>query len=191
MTAVTENENQARKRKDDDVSRANVRSQTNHQYRRLHDDAEHLDRHQNELDRQWNTGRPEDVTPVVLVSIQVGQEENQRRQHDGYTNGARNVESTEERNQSEEVAEKDEKEDRQQERHELVRFVSDGRLGNFVPNKDDQRLERVGHTLRRLAWVLFVVARNTQEHPYHDSEDQQHPKHAFRDGKVINRQRRA
>ena len=49
LTAVTENENQTRECEDDDVSRADVRCQTNHQYRWLHDDAEHLDRHQNEF----------------------------------------------------------------------------------------------------------------------------------------------
>ena len=191
MTAVTENEDQTRECEDDDVSRADVRRQTNHQYRRLHDDAEHLDRHQNEFYGKWYTGRPEDVAPVMLVSVQVGQEEDQRRQDDRYTDRARNVEPTQERNQSQEVAEENEEEDRQQERHELIRLVSDGGLGNLVPNENDQRLERVGHALRRLAWVLLVGSGNAQEHPHHDREDEQHPEYRLGDGKVINRQGRA
>lgn len=124
VTAVTEDENQTRKREDDDVSRADVRGQTNHQYRRLHDDAERLDWHQNKLHRQRYTGRPEDVAPVMLVSVQVGQEEDQRRQNDRYTDRAGNVESAQERNQSQEVTEENEEEDRQQKRHELIRLVS-------------------------------------------------------------------
>ena len=113
LTAVTENENQTRKREDDDVSRADVRGQTNHQYRRLHDDAEHLDRHQNEFYGKRYTRRPEDVAPVMLVSIQVGQEKDQRRQDDSYTDRAGYVEPTEERNQSQEVTEENEEENRQ------------------------------------------------------------------------------
>ena len=113
LTVVTENENQTRECEDDDVSRADVRRQTNHQYRRLHDDAEHLDRHQNKFHGERYTVRPEDVAPVMLVSVQVGQKEDQRRQDDRYAYRPRNVETAQERNQSQEVAEENEEENRQ------------------------------------------------------------------------------
>ena len=190
LTAVTENENQTRECENDDVSRADVRGQTNHQYRRLHDDAEHLNRHQNEFYGKRYTRRPEDVAPVMLVSVQVGQEEDQRRQDDRYTDRARNVEPAQERNQSQKVAEENEEEDRQQKRHELIRLVSNGGLGNLVPNENNQRLERVGHSLRRLAWVLFVVTGDAQEHPHHRRKDEQHPEYRLGDGEIVNREGR-
>ena len=191
VSVVAEDEDQACERKDDDVARADVRCQTNHQYCRLHDDAHDFDRHQDELHRYRDTGRPEDVTPVMFVAAEVGNQENQRRQRHGYANGSCNIEAAQERNQAQQVAKEDEEEDRQQERHVPICFIPDGWFGNLITNEEDQRLQRVGHSLRCLAWILLVVARHSNEHPYHDGKDDQHTKHALRDGEIQDIQRGA
>ena len=99
-TLLTEDENERREREDNDVTRIDVRRQSDHQYSRLNENAQEFNWHQDELDSDRHSGRPYDVTPVMSVSIDGRQNENERRQHEGDAQCTRNVESTQKWNQS-------------------------------------------------------------------------------------------
>ena len=113
LSAIAKYENQTRECENDDVARWNIRCQTNHQNGRLHKNTKHLDRHQNELHWKRDPWRPENVSPVMFIPVEVGQQENQRRQHHCHPDGTRNVESSQKWNESQKVTEKDEEKDRQ------------------------------------------------------------------------------
>ena len=83
LSTFAENENQAHERQDDDVTRADVRRQTNHQNDGLQKHPHNLDGNDDGHHKQRHTWGPKQVTPVMLVSIEGCDQENQRRQHHG------------------------------------------------------------------------------------------------------------
>ena len=120
----------------------------------------------------------------MLVAVQVCQQEDQRGQNNGHPDGARDVESAQKRDQTQQVAEENKEEHRQQKRHESICLVTNGWLGDLIPDENDQWLQCIRHSLWCLARVLLVRGRNAQEHPNHDGQNQQHPKNRFGDGEV-------
>ena len=93
-TLLTKDEDERCESQDYDVSGINIRRQSNHQYGRLNENTQEFNRHQDKLDGEWHSGRPYDVTPVMRVSVDGGQNENKRRQHEGDAQSTCDVEST-------------------------------------------------------------------------------------------------
>ena len=91
---LTKDEDERREGQNDNVTCIDIRSQTNHQYRRLNENAQEFNWHQDKLDGYRHSGRPYDVTPVVRVAVDGGQNENERRQHEGNAQCTCDVEST-------------------------------------------------------------------------------------------------
>ena len=119
-TVVTDDEDQKGQRQNDDVSRANVRRQTNHQDRWLQQDSNDFHWHQNQLDWERNSRWPEDVSPIVAVARHRCNNEDKRGQGQGDPNSARHIECADERHQAQQIAEENEEERRQQERQVAV-----------------------------------------------------------------------
>ena len=108
LSAFAEDENQAHKRQDDDVTRADVGRQSDHQHDGLQEHSHDLDGDDDGHHKQRHTWRPEQVAPVMLVSIEGGDQEHQRRQHHGDAQGACHVEASNEWNKAQQVGEEDE-----------------------------------------------------------------------------------
>src|ERR1044072_6895753 len=79
------NENDRDQSKHDNVSCCHVRKQTNHQCERLREDTYDLDRDHNDQQRNRNSRRREDVTPVVLVSGEYCKQQCKDRENECHT----------------------------------------------------------------------------------------------------------
>ena len=90
----SENKYQAEKTDGDNMPRGNVGKQTNHQHNRLGKHSYQLDeRHQRKrkLEPPWNTGRINDVHPVIFVGAECGDEKCEHRQNQRHGDVTRNI----------------------------------------------------------------------------------------------------
>ena len=186
LSSLAENEDQAHERQDDNVSRADVRRQTDHQHDRLQEHAHNLNRNDDGHHEQRNARRPKQVAPVVLVAVQRGDQEHQRGKHHGDAKGSRHIEPSDERHQAEEVCKEDEEEHRHQEGQELVRpLLSNVGNGDLISKEQHHRFERVGQPCWGLALTVFVAARHATEQHHHQPEHEQHPEDGLGDAEVV------
>ena len=80
FSAFSEDENEACKREDDDVTGGDVRCKSDHEDRRLQQQPDDFNRGQNEdFNGCWNTGHPKHVPPVVAVAAEACNQEHQGR----------------------------------------------------------------------------------------------------------------
>ncbi len=189
FAVVAKEENEADKAENDDVSCRYVGKQSNHQGERLDEQAEDFNRRQDQLYPGRNAGHPEDVLPVVFVAVDVGNDERQHGKRQGHRQVAGNVgASGENRNQAEQVAEKDEKEQAHDERLEaLVVLFANHRACYFVADKHEEHLKKRLDAVRRLAVVPAVAFCHQHENDDQQQGRQQHRHHIFGDGKIVER----
>ena len=186
LSSLAENEDQAHERQDDDVSRADVRRQTDHQHDRLQEHAHNLNRNDDGHHKQRHARRPKQVAPVVLVAVQCGDQEHQRGKHHGDAKGSRHIEPSDERHQAEKVCKEDEEEHRHQEGQELVRtLLTNVGDGNLVAQEQHHWLEGVGQPCWSLALTVFVAARHATEQHHHQTEHEQHAEDGLGDAEVV------
>ena len=188
LSSLAENEDQAHERQDDDMSRADVRRQTDHQHDRLQEHAHNLNRNDDGHHKQRHARRPKQVAPVVLVAVQRGDQEHQRGKHHGDAKGSRHIESSNEGNQAQEVCKKDEEEHCHQEGQELVcSLLSNVGNGDLVTQEHHHWLEGVGQPGWSLALTVLVAARHSAKQHNHQSEHEQHPEDGLGDAEVVHR----
>ena len=168
------------------MTRADVRRQTNHQNDGLQKHPHNLDGNDDGHHKQRHTWGPKQVAPVMLVSIEGCDQENQRRQHHGDAQSACHVESSDEWNQSQQVGEEDEEEHRHEEGQELVclRF-SDVGNGDFVTEEHHQGFQSVGHSRGRLTLTVLVASGHAAKQHNHQSQHEKHAEDGFGDAQIV------
>ena len=125
------------------------------------------------------------MAPVMLVARHRRNDEHERCHHNGDAECPCDVESPEERNQAQQVAEQDEKENRQQERRVPFRLLlSDTGNRHFVPNEQDKGLEEILQSGGCLPFPRRVGAPCLSEQEQDEAHHEQHAEHTLRDGKV-------
>src|SRR5690349_6037814 len=129
---------EAEKGKDHNVSCRDGNKQTNSQCEWLGEYPDDLDRQNDQAKWQRHAGCPEDVSPIVLVAIQIRDDERNESQRQGYCDVPGKV--CRSRKESKQVAEEDEEEQCKQVRQIALVFRAYVRLHNLVLNKNDHWL---------------------------------------------------
>ena len=183
---LAEDEHQAHEGQNDDVARADVRRQTNHQNDGFEEQAHNFNRNDDGHHEQRHPWRPEQVPPVMFVAVDRGDRKDHRRHHHGDPKCSCHIESAKEWDKTQEVGEKDEEEHRHQEWQELVRLVgADVGHCDLVAYEQHQRLQRIGQSRWRFTWALRVGTRHSREQHQHQRHHQQHAKDGLCDAQVI------
>ena len=161
LATLAEDEHQAHEGQNDDVARADVCGQTNHQDDGLEEHPNNFNGDDDGHHEQRNARRPKEVSPIVFVAVEGGDRKDHRRHHHGDAQGSCHIEAANERDQSKQVGEEDEEEHRHQERQEPVRLVrADVGHSHFVTDEQHQRFQRICQPGGRLAWALGVGTRH-------------------------------
>ena len=110
--ALPKDENQTCEGQNDDVTSRDVRRQTNHQNKWFEQKANDFNRCQNDQNPFGHTRHGKNVTPVMLVPTETGDQKHERRQNHGDPKGARDVEPPNKWNQPQQIRKEDEEEHR-------------------------------------------------------------------------------
>ena len=182
---LPEDEDQADEGQDDDVTRGDVRRQTNHQHNGLQEHPNDFNRNDDGHNEDGHPWRPEQVTPVMFVAVQAGQQKHESRHDHGDAHGSRDVESTNEWDQTKQVGEEDEEEHRQQEGQKLLGLLfSQTWNGNVISHEHHEGFKHVGQSRRRLPWALLVTRSRPAKQEHQECHDEQHPENRLRDAQV-------
>ena len=156
-----------------------------HVCKESHGEHYRLDENTEELNgwhqRHWHLQpcrnfRPEDFSPVVSVSRDVGDKERAEGKECRHCNVTRDVTSTRwERHDTHEVCKEDEEEASKQIRCILVRLLSEHRLHNVVIDRHDKHVHQSCETLRSRIADLVLLApacRNEDAEQEHNGIDE-------------------
>lgn len=181
-----EDEDEAHKTEDHDVTRRDVGKKTEQQREGLEEQSQNLNWGKDEyFEHSRHTGHPQGVFPEVFVGTESRDEEGQQGQHDGDRDVARHVGTArEEGNLPDEVEAEDEEEGRHQVGHILFVLVADVRLCHLVADEGVKRLDEV----LEAAWGFALIACGRvgyrAEHEEQDQQCQQHREHVAGDAEV-------
>src|SRR5690349_4839168 len=122
-----------------DVPCRNGNKQTNEQRNRFCKYSDDLHHQNNRTQNKWQSGRPENVAPVILITTDIGDNECYHRQCQRYSNIAGQIARTGDK--TEQIAEKYEEEQREKKGEIPFVAVTDIRFCNLVAHKKDYRFE--------------------------------------------------
>ena len=174
----------------DDMAGGDVGEKTDHQHEGLRENADELhNRHQRDgkFEEPRHARRVDDVFPVVLVGRKGGHQESDDSQDTGDGNVAGDVGATREnRDQPHQVVDKDEEKQGEQIGEVFFVFVAQGRNGDFVTDKQDERFHKPPRSVGSLVLALLVLLCHFQEEPQQDDDRNDQGTHILGDGYVDN-----
>ena len=190
-----ENKNKAYETKCDDMPCGDVGKETDHQDKGFGDDPDDLnDRHQGngKFQPPGHPGGVDNVDPVMFVTVDGGENEGENRHDQGDRDIPGYIGTPRKKgDQTEKVVEKDKKEHRKQEGHELlIFFLPDGASGNVIADKDDQRFHQRLQSAGSLIHITPVSIGNRKKDQDQQQGAQENRKGNLGDRKVINRRTR-
>ena len=179
--------NQADKTQDHDVACGDVGKKTQQEGEGTQEQPENFHRSQDEDFEQWRYARhPKRVFPEMFVAARQHQHKGDERQYDGHRNITRHVRTAgEERDLSDQVKAEDKKEYRQQVRHVLFVFRTDGRARHVVSDKSVERFDEVLQAFGSQSFASLGRGGCHAEQEKQEHRSQEHREHVAGNGVVV------
>lgn len=155
LAIFTKEEDKAYEAEDNDVPRRDIGEQSNHQGKRLDEQAENFHRGEDDFHPCRNARHPKYVLPVVAIAIQIRHQKGEYRQHKRYGKIACDVGAPgEEGNQSQQITKKDkEKQGHDEWLEALILVLANHGAGHFITDKHEYWFNEVLNT----AWSFAVI----------------------------------